>query len=379
MNTNRFQPETNDLEYLAELTPPPVERELPSGRRQQIEELVMSQVHMDVNGAEPPRRRLSGRRRLAFATTGLAAVAAVAVVATVIGTGTGAVDDQNQAVGQDRDGLSATELSAAETFELAANYATTEPFTAPRPDQWIYIETQSHHVGAVEQDKGMNEEATTQFWKKADGTQEAEFHQGELHVWDVTGEPIPPTDYPTLSTLPTDPQELLDWVRDLIQTGLEGAGQEPSTEEAPPEDDATVDGDTEEAPADPRDDGAPDVDAQAFSIITSILWSNVLPPEVTAALMRAAGLIPDVIVSPEPVEIDGQQVIAVGRVQDGWRFEQVLLDPETYAYVGYRSEAVKDHTIEGGPNGPLEVAEGEVQSTETRLTSAVVDEAGDTA
>ncbi|MFD0557172.1 hypothetical protein FB566_2428 [Stackebrandtia endophytica] len=372
MNTDRIQPEMNDREHLAELMPKPVERDLSSGRRQQIEELVMSQVHMDTDGAPEPRR-MSGRRRMAFATTGLAAVAAVAVAATVIGTGSGGVTDPDQTTA-DGNGSVATELSATETFELAASHAATEPFTPPQPDQWIYLETQSHYVGAVEQDKGMEWEQTTQFWRKADGSQEAVLDGGELHVWDVTAETIPPTDYPTLSTLPTDPQELLDWVYELVESSFDGDGT--AGGDVPEGEEPAVDGLPETPPV---DDQGIDVDAYAFSILTSIMWEGVLPPEVTASLMRAAGLIPDVIVSPEPVEIDGHEVIAVGRIQDGWLFEQVLLDPETYAYVGYRSEAAKDHTIEGGPNGPIEVKKGEVQSTATRLASAIVDEAGDTA
>jgi hypothetical protein len=115
-----------------------------------------------------------------------------------------------------------------------------------------------------------------------------------------------------------------------------------------------------------------------FERIAMILDGNLLPPDVTAALWRAAALVPGVSQADELVEIDGRTVIAVGRIQDGWRFSQLLLDPDTHAYVGFRSVAVKDYTYPDTPNGPVTERAGTVQHATTRLAATVVDAPGQT-
>jgi hypothetical protein len=94
-----------------------------------------------------------------------------------------------------------------------------------------------------------------------------------------------------------------------------------------------------------------------------------------AALWRAAALIPGV--TQETIEVGGRQVIAVGRIQDGWQFEQLLLDPDTHDFVGYRSVAVKDFTIQS-PTGPVTTKKGEAQFEIIRLAAKIVDAAGKT-
>jgi hypothetical protein len=115
-----------------------------------------------------------------------------------------------------------------------------------------------------------------------------------------------------------------------------------------------------------------------FLRIAGILEQNLLPPDVTAALWRAAALVPGVTLSPTTIDVDGRPVTAVGRVQDGWRFEQLLLDPDTHEFVGYRSVAVQDYTFTGSPDGPITIKQGEVQYTITRVAAKVVDAAGQT-
>jgi hypothetical protein len=333
---------TDDLD-LARLLP---ERDLPSDRRQQIQELLMNQIH---HAAPAPRR---GRRLVLATAAGAALVAgAVAAVAVVAPANLGAnPDPRSSSVGSSNIGSSNVELTrVARTIELAAAYAAAQPFTPPRPDQWIYIQTRNLVPSAIAADKGQNSDSTLRLWMRADGTKMAGYNPetGLLNVWDQDN------DYPALSTLPTDPAALLALLRAQL-------GVIPSGDPMPPR------------PALPANEEEWSV--ALFGRIAHILDGNLLPPDVTAALWRAAALIPGVTEASETV--DGRTLTAVGRIQEGWRFEQLLLDPDTHEYVGYRSVAVQDHTYTTGPNGPVTERAGQVQWAATRLAAAIVDAPG---
>ena len=73
MNTTPVQPDSNERAELARLLPEPVERDLPSDRRLQIQEFVMSHIHQDLQAAEQAPRR-SPKRRLVLLASAVAAV-----------------------------------------------------------------------------------------------------------------------------------------------------------------------------------------------------------------------------------------------------------------------------------------------------------------
>ncbi|MGV9807592.1 CU044_5270 family protein [Micromonospora chersina] len=227
----------------------------------------------------------------------------------------------------------------AQTFELAAVHAETEPFAPPRPDQWTYVELRIVR-GKLAEDKGQATRETTRSWQRADGRQSAVQIDGKLEVSTESSDlpqVMPPQDYPTLAGLPTDPRALLDWLR---------AG----------------------SPSGKGDDGAP------YLAIESMLRDNVLPPGVKATLLRALALIPGVIRSGEPVDFDGRPAIAVGMVLDGWRREDILLDPTTHEFLGSRTVVVEDHTT---PEG-VTLKKGDVEVELVRVAGKVVDAPGRT-
>ncbi|RKR88908.1 hypothetical protein BDK92_3241 [Micromonospora pisi] len=298
----------------------------------------------------PVRKRVKARGwRLRGWTlrSGIATVAAAALAVGLVTVG---------GLGKGPDEPSGASGSAAVTFELAAAYAEAQPFTPPRPDQWTYVEIRVVNSDADVRSKGLKPEVTTQRWRRADGKQAAEIVDGALQIFD---EPpgltrFPPTDYPTLAGLPTNPHALLDWLRARM---------------------GPFNVDTEEQ----RNTGL-------FNAISTILRDNLLPPAVTAALLRAAALIPGVDQAPRQVNIDGRTATAVGRLQDGWRQEDLLLDPGSHEFIGYRSVAAKDidlNTDETTPAGPvhgepIHVKKGDVQVMLTRLAGRIVNAAGQT-
>ncbi|MET7965629.1 CU044_5270 family protein [Micromonospora sp. NPDC005305] len=283
--------------------------------------------------ATPPSRpERHGRRLPGWAwRSGLAALGAAALVAGVVtagGLGPATPPAPYVASGP-----------VAQTFELAAVHAETEPFTRPRPDQWTYVELRMVR-GKIARDKGQATRETTRSWQRADGRQAAEMIDGKLEVMPESTDPpqvMPPQDYPTLAGLPTDPRALLDWLRTRSQSGKDG-------------------------------------DAVSFLLIESMLRDNVLPPGVKATLLRALALIPGVTRSGEPVDFDGRPAIALGMVQDGWRQEDILLDPTTHEFLGSRTVVVEDHTT---PEG-VSLRKGDVEVELVRIAGKIVDAPGRT-
>lgn len=321
----------------------------------------------DVNAIIGKARRQRASRRLSLATSALAAAAVAAVAISTGGLGIGRGTDGSSAlpgtVSPGAQGLS----PVAQTLELTAANAAAKPFTPPRPDQWIYIQNRKLATGSIEKDKnkGQKVDVTYQTWKRADGKKMAEFNPetGKLDTWDQTHQNTwDQTDfneYPTLSTLPTDPQELLTVLRKSLE-----AEANPSPVAGQPQPPRAIIA------------SSPDEwNGLLFRKIASILDRYLLPPDVTAALWRAAALIPGVTQST--VEVNGRQVTAVGRVLESWQFDQLLLDPDTHDFVGYRSVAVKDYTFTS-PNGPITIEKGEAQFETIRLAAKIVDAAGQT-
>jgi len=69
---------------------------------------------------------------------------------------------------------------------------------------------------------------------------------------------------------------------------------------------------------------------------------GVLPPRLEAAIFRAMKQLPGVRQFSNGTPVHGQPRLALGRVQDGWLYEEVLLDRRTYAYRGERSVVLTD-------------------------------------
>jgi hypothetical protein len=285
--------------------------------------------------ATVPQGRRPARRVPGWAwRSGVAALGAAALVAGVVAVG-GLGPETPPA----RPAPFVANGPVAQTFELAAVHAETEPFTPPRPDQWTYVEMRIVR-GKLAQDKGQATRETTRSWQRADGRQSAMLVDGKLEVSTESSDlprVMPPQDYPTLAGLPTDPRALLDWLR----------VQDPS--------------------------GKGD-EAFPYVLIDSMLRDNVLPPGVKATLLRALALIPGITRSSEPVDFDGRPAIAVGLVLDGWRREDILLDPTTHEFLGGRTVVVEDHTT---PEG-VRLKKGDVEVELIRVAGRIVDAPGRT-
>ncbi|MER5225879.1 CU044_5270 family protein [Streptomyces flaveus] len=109
-------------------------------------------------------------------------------------------------------------------------------------------------------------------------------------------------------------------------------------------------------------------DQEAFVTVGDLLRASVAPPDVSAALFRAAARIPGVIVVSDVVDAAGRHGVAVAREHDGERFEWIF-DMETKELLGERTVLVKGNAW-GKAGTPV---------TSTAVTrSGIVDKTGQT-
>jgi hypothetical protein len=270
------------------------------------------------------RRRPRPRMRLAAVGALALAIAAAPVVAQNLGTGGSALPG------------GAVPIASAQVLERAAKAAEQAPFVAPRANQWIYL-----------QDRFTGNDGRTQTqasWHRADGEGMAYLDEhGKLHVEDLPwpkGRPKPPLEsYEGLASLPTDPAALLRW-----------------------------------AYAQDMENGNTSKDGVVFLMFNHVLRGNILPPDLEAAIFRALKQLPGVTL--QTVDIFGKPAYSLAFTDD-WLREELLIDPQTYAYRGERSTVVKTTKIDPqkAGNATGQVTKGSTVIAE-RLATAIVDEPG---
>jgi len=240
-----------------------------------------------------PRRRRAPLRITAVVTAGAIAAAFLVVV---------------QNLG---DNPRAVPPAAAEVFERAAHAAETKPFTAPRPDQWVYTEDRITTSDA-------DAPTTRRMWHRVDGGAIAFLDErGEIAVEEFSDAERPPRGGPfdsneQVAKLPRDPDALLSWAYEQAKH-VEGAG-------------LTEHGDV-------------------YAILSGLLAANVLPPDLEAGIFRAMKRVPGVTVST--VDVLGRRVLSLAQTED-WLREELFLDPATYTYAGKRGTVVRDGEVEAG-------------------------------
>ncbi|MGI8331043.1 CU044_5270 family protein [Actinomadura scrupuli] len=319
-----------------------------------LERAVLERAVLEGTGLEPAAaasrsRRVRRRLRLPRMGVRLVAVGALAVTITAgvtVAQNLGGVDERGRPKPIVPVLPAGPVANAAQALDRAATAAEARTFTPPRPDQWTYLENRetspSGGPGGVATGGPLKTRVSRQ-WRRADGKRSAWIEKGRLQIQDEPGRLTPPADYPTLAALPTDPAALLKWV-DKEMGGLGGDAPEGHH-------------------------------AMAYTLLTTVLRNSVLPPAVEAAIYRAMKQIPGVTLVPRAVDVAGRPALALGRVQEGWLSEEVLLDRTTYTYLGERSIAIKQHTSKG-LDGSWTVKKGTVQLFAARIKAGIVDKAG---
>ncbi|KUJ38091.1 CU044_5270 family protein [Streptomyces sp. NPDC093228] len=295
------------------------ERDLPPGRHHLLKEHLMTEIRRETG---TPARVRTTWLRPALAAAAVATAAAVTLVVLPASSGGGASGRQTDEA--------ATAL--LENIALAAEHAGVP--SGIRDDQFVYIKSRDAYAtpragGPAE----LGPVHDREIWLSVDGRHRGLLEEDRPGNEHVTLEPTSPgsrraADYRALSKLPTDPDEMRDWLYEI------SAGEV----------------DTER----------PDKDYAAFVLLGDLIRESLMPPKVSAALYRAAAGIPGVTLVRHVEDSTGREGVAVTR-GSGDGSDQLIFDPKTYAFLGERQLDAK----------------GQVTGVSAVLERTVVDKAGE--
>ncbi|WEV26115.1 CU044_5270 family protein [Streptomyces sp. 71268] len=329
------------------------ERDLPPGRHHLLREHLLSELHQaaaDQPRADVPRPARPWLRP-AFASLAVAGTLAVVVLASLTLTA-GGVDETTSGreraasyafvpdVGADERG------GAPRVLEHAADFAEQERVPGDgrvRDDQYVYVDSKVTPEDLSRDQPKVPEPRRRTSWSSVDGEREGRVHDEALgtHTVGPGPEAREPTygtitNYRHLQSLPTDPNAL--YARLCA--------------------DARANGFTD------RDQGQ-----ATFHFATQLINGTLMPPDVAAALFRAAARIPGLVVVENAVDAAGRHGVAVGRAGEGedvrleWIFDRV-----TGQLLGTRVVLLADTAL---------AKAGTVTYTAAVLRRAIVDKAGE--
>lgn len=290
-----------DMAELARLLPVPAGRDLPAGRQHTLKEHLMSELRLV---ASPPAGPATRRRRPAIVIAAAGAIAlAAAIVLTLVPGNT-----------------PATSPGAVRLLAKIATAAARQPSAPVRDSQFWYIRSwvayQSCNGGSGN-NCVLEKPHERQIWQSVSNLCTAgllrEFGR-DIALQDASsncpdrGGVNDPT-FRFLQSLPTDPQALLNLIEQQMQ------GQLPRPEEA-------------------------------FTSIGDLIGEAIAPPQVSAALYRAAALIPGVTVVGDATDAIGRHGVAVAMTFRGTRSEWIF-SKHTVRYLGERDIDVANGSTTG--------------------------------
>ncbi len=271
-------PRARTVADLARILPVPAERDLPAGRRHIVKEHLMTELRTDQPAAHRTARTHRPRRTAwTLAGTGLlAAAAAAASVVSLTGQpgSTGGHITAATLLSKIADVAAlarAQDVTDNQFTYIETKVSTGSPYGKPAPDQahvrqvWIPVANLCGPGLAIENGKSFSISDKPTPDTTANGVHLKCPYRGTVND----------PSYRLLQSLPTDPHTLLN----LIYKETAGAGQS--------------------------------ADQEAFTTIGDLLRESIAPPEVSAALFRAAALIPGVTVVPNAVDAAGRPGVAV--------------------------------------------------------------------
>ncbi|MFD8118280.1 CU044_5270 family protein [Streptomyces microflavus] len=331
---NPQQQEQFEREQAGRTLPPPPAPEPAPGRVEARRVHLLSEIDRQTPARSfRPMLRPGKRWSLALGTA-VAAAASVAVLS--LGSGSPAAPAK----------VPPASAASVQLLERAALVAAATPQTKARAGQYTYIKTVGHtsvlsetktgEMALLRQDEGMEQ------WTSVDGSAQAlQRKNGSDTLLPGTpgqGTLNSPT-YKLLDGLPTDPEALLKRISDDAEKN-HGAGSDSTT--GPHQ--------------------------EAFVTIGDLLRNGGTPPDTTAALYRAAALIPGVEIVPDAVDAAGRHGVAVAKTHDGERIEWIF-DERTVRLLGERTVLVEDNAWGKA---------GTVVTSVALIDSGIVDEAGQT-
>jgi hypothetical protein len=296
-------------------------------------------------------RRRARRGRVAAAAAGLALVAVLGAAVLVA-----------RQLPQDREPVAPTANAAEPT---------------PRPHQWVY--TKELEV----MDDGGGKPWTYEHWIRVDGRKFVNQQHNDPRAARAKKVRKEQMDFPSTVSArwprcPPGKREQLERVRPAV--GLGKFFPNPAAVPTDPDGLLAAVYQLVEDPACAPIAVGDTVQDRAFMLIDAML-QTVLPAEVRAALYRALAKIPGVTVVQGATDAAGRRGVALARSaaiegpgSSGWLRLEIILDGDSYRYLGARHVVTRDHFIPnvGGPRG-TRFRKGQVLVSRAQLALAVVD------
>ncbi|MFE0877943.1 CU044_5270 family protein [Streptomyces smyrnaeus] len=338
--------ERHDREELARLLPPPADQDLPYEQHLRHKELLMHRIDRDQNAADSRTRDAQPARR--WLRPAVLAPATALALACALTAGIALSGDDGRPADTARHGAAADMQPAAALLHRISDAEQQRRAPTVRDDQFLYTREKARDAELTGGKAKIGPLKTRESW--------AAQQPGPLHklgLVRVDGETLPinaelgdtegtpaginrPT-YRWLSSLPTDPDKLLDKLY----------------AETPRPEGGTLD--------------ERERDQAVFEQIGHLL-GGVMPPDTGAALYRAAAKIPGVERAPRAHDAVGRQGLGIARddKRHGIRTEWVF-DRKDFSFLGSRSYLTEDTGY--GKAGTL-------LSSTAEMEHAVVDKAG---
>jgi hypothetical protein len=319
---------------------------------------------------EPARRAAapraaSPRPRRSLLAASVAGVAAAAIIATGVIVLHGSSAPAKPASGASHPAVVPSfgpAGTAAQLVDYATRTAAARPPFNPGPHEWIYTDvlqaTSSAGGGGylAGPPDGRTEQKT---WIRVDYQKSASFKNGKLVIEDSnvprsakTGQAVvpvpfgwPSASYTYLNSLPTNPARLTAVIRHNLATlpnpiGAEGTGN-----------------------------------LGVFNAVQTLMQNVVLPPRLLAALYGVLASDPGVHFERSVTDLAGRTGVGFSTVQEGYLKEQIVVNPTTYAYMGYVDVTVRAHTSTA-LDGTAHFHKGQVLGWQALLASGIVPKAG---
>jgi hypothetical protein len=288
------------LKEMADRTPLPSATDLSPARARLTAAFTQPTNKDEQMTATEPTRLPPGkpRRRRRLVVSGIAVVGLAAAITGVVALG-----------GLEQVGVAPPKANAAaEVLHQAADAARAQPFTPPRPDQFLYTKVQGSDGSVAE------------FWHSVDGTHDGLISRlgetfptpgckdGQAAGYNEYGEPAAPSPCVPLpaylSDVPTDPAKM--------QAYLEGLG------------------------------GAPGINSLGKNILY-LAQDHYVSPEALAALFESLASIPGLTVDENVTDGAGRPGIGVSWKSDGVDengkraklTSTLVFDPTTHAFLGW--------------------------------------------
>lgn len=267
-------------------------------------------------------------------------------------------------------GLRFPSLGRAGTLSQLVDYATraaaAAPDRPPRPDQWVFMKTETATSSAGNggflfgppDGLAIGLEWTRVDWSEdatLDAAMPANLRPGQLvhgTVWispDGGGTLCgwPSVSYGYLSSLPADPAALAAAIR---------ANNAPDVSCHLP---------------------GPD-NIMIFEAIRTLLQGETegawVPPRLAASMYRLLQRLPGVRFDAG-IDLAGRSGIGIYMIEDGWHKEELVINPMTYQFMGSETIAVRAH-VSAGTDGIRRMKAGQVLGWMALLATAIVDKPG---